>query len=110
MGGDFGQETAASFWTDDSTPTFISSGHNLTLQAQLSFQLENKYVLSIKGQDQILSYELQEYKYFLALGLLLPGMSSQPKIVAPAVSDGNFPNPFWITRNSSLCKEHVYLL
>lgn len=42
-GGDFGQETAALFWADDSAPTFISSGHNLSLQAQLSFQLKNKF-------------------------------------------------------------------
>lgn len=62
------------FRTDDSAPTFISSGHNLTLQAQmlqLSFQLQSKSVLCIKGQDQVLSCELQEYKYFLAIGLLL---------------------------------------
>lgn len=76
IGGDFGQQTAASFWTDDSAAAFISSGRNLTLQAQLSFQPNNKFVLSIKGQDQVLSCELQEYKYFLAIGLLLSSMSS----------------------------------
>lgn len=77
IGGDFGQQTAASFWTDDSAAAFISSECNLTLQAQLSFQPNNKFVLSIKGQDRVLSCELQEYKYFLAIGLLLSGMSSQ---------------------------------
>lgn len=67
------------FRTDDSAPTFISSVHNLTLQAQmlqLSFQLQSKSVLCIKGQDRVLSCELQEYKYFLAIGLLLSGVSS----------------------------------
>lgn len=65
--------------TDDSFPTSISSGRNLTFQAQmlqLSFQLQSKSVLCIKGQDQVLSCELQEYKYFLAIGLLLSGVCS----------------------------------
>jgi len=67
------------FRTDDSAPTFISRGHNLTLRAQMlqpSFQLQSKSVLRIKGQDHVLSCELQEYKYFLATGLLLSGVSS----------------------------------
>lgn len=99
--------------TDDTAPTFISSGHNLSFQVQmlqLSFSCRKKSVLCIKGQDQVLSCELQEYKYFLAIKLSLSGVSSESTIVAPAVSDGNFPIPFWITGNSSLCKEHLYLL
>lgn len=98
---------------DDSAPTFISSGHNLTFQAQmlhLGFQLQSKSVLCIKGQDRVLDCELQEYKYFLAIGLVLSGVSSKPTIVAPAVSDSDFPISFWITGNTSLCKEHMYLL
>ncbi|OPJ71329.1 hypothetical protein AV530_018637 [Patagioenas fasciata monilis] len=61
----------------------------------------------MRGQDRVLSCELQEYKYFLAIGLLLSGVSSQPTIVASALSDSNFPIPFWIAGNSSLRKEHV---
>lgn len=98
---------------DDSAPTFISSGHNLTFQAQMlqpGFQLQSKSVLCIKGRDRVLSCELQEYKYFLAIGLLLSGVSSKPTIVAPAVSDSDFPISFWITGNTSLRKEHMYLL
>lgn len=93
-GGDFGQEIAALFWADDSAPTFISSGHNLSLQAQLSFQLKNKFFLSIKGQDQVHSCELQEYKYFLAIGLLLSGMSSQPKLWRLLFLTAISPTPF----------------
>lgn len=98
---------------DDTAPTFISSGHNLTFQAQmlqLGFQLQSKSVLCIKGQDRVLDCELQEYKYFLAIGLLLSGVSSKPTIVAPTVSDSDFPISFWITGNTSLCKEHMHLL